>query len=328
MTGASPVTDAAATGPAIAAGRFQHAFWFCLLLAVALVLAGASMAVGAYTAAAAPDTVVRQYFAALQSGDAAAALGYGHVPSGPPGLLSPSVLAVQNEIGPIQNVAIRRIERSGDTASVGVTYTLGFGSGPVNVADTMRVVRSGRGWRLAQSAVIENIIPGNGSGLANVAGSAVPTGTYLMFPGAVPVAYDTPNLTLAASSRVIRFDDGGSLNVVASVSAEGRAAITPAVVAELSSCLAGRSATQPLCPLPDEAAGVPGTLRGKESGPMHLTFRVDDPGGQINIGGSAPVSASYRALDSNNIEGVKNAQSTRLSAFCDPTKPTIVWWAR
>ncbi|HYS38147.1 MAG TPA: hypothetical protein VEO01_21215, partial [Pseudonocardiaceae bacterium] len=62
-------------------GRYQHMFWFALLLATAVMLAGASIAVGAYQGAGDPATVVRSYFAAVAAGDAAGALGYGDLPA-------------------------------------------------------------------------------------------------------------------------------------------------------------------------------------------------------------------------------------------------------
>jgi hypothetical protein len=311
---------------AVPTGPYQHAFWFAVLLATALTLGGTSVAVGAYTADGQPDTVVRAYFAALQRGDAAAALGYGAVPSGPTGLLAPAVLAAQNSIGPIQDVVVRGVRRAGDSARVFVTYTVDLRSGPVAVSDTVPVARHGHGWRLVRSAVPESIRPGGASALASVAGSAVPTGVVPMLPGAVPVSYDSPNLELAAASRVVRFADSGVLPVDAAVSAAGRAAIASGVRVALAACLAGRSVVQALCPVPDAVAGVPGSLRGSLTGPVTLSFQVDLPDGVITVHGSAPVAGMYQRLDDDNIPSTQTVRSTGLSADVAATTPGTVRW--
>jgi hypothetical protein len=311
---------AAPTGP------YQHVFWFAVLFATALALGGTAVAVGAYTADGQPATVVRAYFAALRRGDAAGALGYGTVPSGPSGLLAPAVLAAQNSIGPIQDVVVRGVRQAGDRAQVFVTYTVDLRSGLTTVTDVVPVERHGHGWRLVRSAVRVSIRPGGGSALASVAGSAVPAGEFPMFPGAVPVRYDSPNLELAAPSRLVRFADGGSLPVDAMVSPAGRAAIEPAVRSALTACLAGKSAAQVLCPVPDAAAGVPGTLRGRLTGAPSLSFQVDSTAGVITVHGSAPVVGTYQQLDDNDIASTETVLSTSLSADVVATAPGAVRW--
>jgi hypothetical protein len=333
-----PVTSATADWPArtgelvapepSAGDRpFGHVFWFGLLLSVALVLAGASFAVGAYQADALPETVVREYFAALQRGDAAAALGYGTVPDGSRDLLTDAVLAAQNATGPVEDFTVQRVRSSRDAAIVYVTYTIGLKSGPVAMADSVPVVRDGHGWRLAQSVVRESISSGSGSDLASLAGARVPDGDYLMFPGAFPVTYDTPALALAANSRVVDLTGSGLLEVDAVVTPAGRAALTPPFDAALRACLAGTSATQELCPLPDELAGVPGSLRGKATRPANLAFRVDTASGRVSITGTVPVTgATYELLDDNNIAASTAVHSVSLRAFGYPGVPATVWW--
>ncbi|HEX5403217.1 MAG TPA: hypothetical protein VFX16_13030 [Pseudonocardiaceae bacterium] len=295
--------------------QYQHAFWFALLLAVALTLGGTAVALGAYTADGQPATVVREYFAALSRGDAAAALGYGTVPAGPTGLLAASTLAAQNSLGPMRDMVVHGVRQHGDTAQVFVTYTVGLRSGPVEVSDTVPVRRHGHGWRLVGSAVGERISPGAGSALAAMAGSAVPTGEFPMFPGAVPVTYNSPDLTLAPDSSVVRFADGGQLSVDAEVTLIGRAAITPAVRGALTACLAGTAANEERCPVPDAVAGVPGSLRGGLTGQPALSFQVAGSAGVITVRGSVPVAGTYQELDENNIARTRTVTSTRLSAW-------------
>jgi hypothetical protein len=320
------------------AGRYQHAFWFALLLATALTLAGTSLAIGAYAADAMPETVVRAYFAALQRGDAAAALGYGVVPEDPVipdtdisaqhDLLTPTVLAAQNAIAPIQGFEVRQVHRSGDTANVDVSYTIDLPSGRQGVFDSVPVRRNGHGWQLDRSAVPEVLSPGPGSALASIAGSAVPRGQYDLFPGVSPVRYDTPNLELGETSRVVRFFDSGTLPVDAEVSAAGRRAIVPSVDAAVAACLAGRSAPQTLCPVPEETASVPGSLRGSPTGSVarSIVLRVESTDGEIDISGSAPVAATYQRLDDNNIASTVTTQTTPLSGYCYATTAATVRW--
>lgn len=314
-------------GELVTARPFPHFFWFGLLLSVALVLAGASLTVGAYTAAGLPETVVREYFAALQRGDAAAALGYGTIPTGSRDLLTGAVLAAQNATGPIEDVTVARVRRSGNTATVDVTYTVGLHSGPVAMADSVPVVADGHAWRLAHSAVPESVSPGDGSQLASLAGAAVPDGDFLMFPGALPITYDTPELAASPNASVVHFDGGGVIEADAIVTAAGRAALTPAVDAAVRACLAGASPTQALCPLPNELAGVPGSLRGKETRTPILSFQVDDPTGRVHVHGDVPLGgATYQLLDDNNIAATTPAKALSFNAFSYVAGPARVWW--
>ncbi len=305
----------------------SQGFWFALLLATALTLGGTAFAIGAYQADASPQTVVLQYFAALRDGDAAAALGYGPVPDGSDVLLTPAVLAAQNATGPIAGVAVHQVHRSGDTADVDVTYTVDLATGPVDAADTFPVHRHGHGWRLDRSAVAVNLDPDGGSSLASFAGADLPSGDFLMFPGALPVGYDTPTLTLPAPG-IVRFDDAGMVDVRAAVTAAGRRQILPALRQALTACLAGRSPAQPLCPVPDARDDVPGSLRGTLTGvnPRSLDFTVGTSDGKIDIHGTVSVHATYQQLDQNNMATVQTTAVTTLSAYCFATTPGTIGW--
>jgi hypothetical protein len=294
-------------------------------MSVLLVLGGLAVAAGAYLADARPETVVRAYFAALRRGDAPAALGYGRPLSGPRDLLTSAVLAAQNAAGPIEDVVVRHVRRTGDTASVDVGSTVALRSGPVRVTDAVPVVRSGHGWLLARPAVLTTIDPADGSDLAAFAGATVPDGPHWLFPGATPVTYSTPNLALAGGSRVVRLADSGYLRVAAVVSPAGRRAITPAVTAALRACLTDRSATEALCPVPD-AAAVPGSLRGRMRGPVDLRLTVRSSDGLVAIRANVSVAATYSELDEENIAASRTARSAPVSAFCYVTRPGRVWW--
>lgn len=304
------------------------AFWFTVLLATALTLAGASFAVGAYEAAGRPETVVREYFAALADGDAAAALGYGTVPAGPHNLLTADVLATQNAIGPIGDVTVRGVRDSGQHALVDVTYTVGFATGPVTVRDQVSVTRQDGTWRLDRSAIPVMVTAAGGSAVGTIAGGSVRNGWYMMFPGAVPVTYATPNLQPAPGSSVLRFTDAGHLQIDAMVSPTGRRTITSALRAALAACLTGRSTAEPLCPTPDSDGDVPGSLRGTvaELDSTTVAMTVESADGEIDIRATALVRGTYQSLDPNNIPQPSPATKLTFSAHCYATAPGTIRW--
>jgi hypothetical protein len=310
------------------ASTHQQSFWFALMVSVAVTLVGASFLVGAYLTDAQPETVVRSYFAALSSGDAAGALGFGTVPQGAHDLLTDQVLADQNRVATISGFTVGAVRQHGDTADVDVRYTLALPTGRTPVTDTVPVVRAGTGWRLAHSAVTKTFDETTGSELATFAGSTVPVGDQPMFPGAAPVEITTPNLALSGPARVIRFADDPIYLFNVDVSADGRKAIGSALDAAFDRCLAGKAPSQVLCPLPDPELGVPGTLLGKPtSSPTNsVTFKVSSRNGRIDIGGSVPVMAHYEKLDTNNLAVRTDVTSVDVRAHTFATAPTVIVW--
>jgi hypothetical protein len=306
----------------------QQSFWFGLMVAVAVTLVGASFLVGAYLTDAQPETVVRSYFAALSSGDAAGALGYGSVPDGSHELLTDQVLAAQNRVATITGFTVGAVRQHGDAADVDVRYTLALPTGRTLVTDTVPVVRAGTGWRLAHSAVTKAFDKTTGSELATFAGSGVPTGDEPMFPGAAPVEISTPNLALSSPARVIRFADDPIYLFNVDVSPGGRKLIGSALDTAFDRCLTGKASSQVLCPLPDPALAVPGTLLGKStSSPENsVTFTVSSRNGRIDITGSVPVAAHYDKLDTNNLAVRTDVTSVDVRAHTFATQPTVIVW--
>lgn len=314
-------------GPMRPPGPYQGIFWFALLVSVAAVLAGTSIVIGAYQAAADPASVVRAYFSALQDGDAAGALGFGTVPAGHHELLTSDVLAAQNATAPMSNVVVLAVHRNGDSAVVDIVYTLGLATGQTAVLDAVPVSRHGNDWRLDRSAIPVAITPGDGSTLASFAGAAVPNGDYVMFPGAVPVTYSTPNLAPDPASQVMRFAAPGVLEVNAMVSPAGRKLITPAVRAALVACLGGKGNPQALCPVPGGELAVPGSLRGNVTGKAAgLVLLVNSTNGKIDISGETDVHGTYQKLDDNDIASSTSTNTVDVHAHCFATVPgTIIW---
>lgn len=323
---APPQQPAAATTVEVRPRR--QSFWFGLMVAVAVAMAGSSFAVDAYLAENQPQSVVESYFAALSRGDAAAALGYGTVPDGRRDLLTNQVLAAQNAIATIDNVTIVAVHQDGDNATVNIRYTLPLPTGDQVVFDRVPVVRAGHGWRLARSAVRETIGQDNGSQLATIAGSAVPSGDYLMFPGAVPAVFHTPNLVLSTPARLVQFAGDGTLLVNADVSPAGRKTIGAALNTAFDQCLAGKAPTQVLCPLPDPTLGVPGSLLGTSPDPpaKSVSVLVGSADGRIDITGSVAVQARYQKLDVNNLAVRTDVTMIDVRAHTFATQPSVIVW--
>ncbi|KAA2256731.1 hypothetical protein F0L68_26115 [Solihabitans fulvus] len=309
----------------------RHRFgWLIGLLALVELEQGLAIATVAYDAQGDPTTVVQDYFAALGRGDAPAALGYGDVPPGQTKLLTSAALAAQRSLATPDGVQVHDTKPDGDTAKVDVDYTLHFASGDTAVHDTVPVVRDGHGWRLRSSAVPVNLAAGNGSKRGTMVGAVVPVGDYGVFPGALPVSFDTPNVQLRSPARAVTFKESKSVLVAAEVSKDGRAAIAPALDRAFAACLGGTSTVQAACPVPasDTTTAVPGSLRGKTTRPIadSVQLTVDSPDGRVKISGSVPVDAKYSDLDFNNIATSKDAKSISLHAHCYATNPAEIVW--
>src|SRR5438445_5262352 len=97
-------------------------FWLAVSLAVAAILTGGTIALANYLDTSGPDGAVRGYFAALQRGDAAAALGFGDLPDASRALLTGKVLREQKRIAPIRDVTITHTDSASNQATVNVHY--------------------------------------------------------------------------------------------------------------------------------------------------------------------------------------------------------------
>ncbi len=319
-----------AAGASRPARRHRVAFWVAMLLALAAMVGGTALAVTSYLDATSPRSVVEGYLAALVRGDAPAALAYGVMPEGDPNLLTSDVLRAQRATAPISEVAVLAVRETGDQASVDVRYQLGFEAGATPVTDTIELTRTGRTWRLAEVAVPLTIQLSGAKNRSSLAGAEIPVGRHLMFPGALPVRFDTDVLALSADSRVVRFAETKDLPEPVELSEAGREAVGAGVDAALDACLAGTAEALTLCPLPPDVRAVPGTLRGHMSEPASkgLVLRVQPgPDGLVHISGQIEVNGEYQQLDFNNQQVTESGPVTvNFIAACYVTSPdTIVW---
>lgn len=312
------------------AGRRSGPFRFAIALALVALLGGGVFAYLQYQRTAGPDGAVRAYFAALARSDAPAALGFGDVPAGGTALLTSTVLREQQKIAPLRSVHVISVHRDGPRATVTVQYRLLFANGIQQISDTVRVVRRDGSWRLAATAMLSRLRLLQASGRATVVGAPVPTEPVLLFPGAVPLRFDTPYLELTPATSAIELSGGAQTALDVEVTTAGRAAMNGAISAALRSCLTGAHGADPRCPLPD-ARAVPGTLRATVTGRLEQRTRLTvapDSHGIIQVSGTAQATGSYTALDFDNLPVAKRGPVTlpmRASAFA--VTPLVIRWA-
>lgn len=306
-----------------AAHRHRLGYWSAVVVALAAVAAGVVIAVNGYSASG-PDAAVSGYFAALQRADAPAALGYGTLPAGPRTLLTSAVLREQRKIAPIGDVRVRTIARQGGTATVAVSYTVGFAGQPQVVTDRVQVHRDGHDWRLGRTAADVGVSLHQAADRAAILGAQLPHGAVAMFPGALPVAFDTPDLRLDPAASVVTLSGRSALAPQVELTGAGRNAVAAAVRSALRTCLS--AAAGPRCPVPSDRY-VPGSIRGTLSSLGHLTLSVDDDRqGVVDVSGSARVgSASYRALDFDNQPVAHTGTVTLPLVAKVPVRGALIW---
>ncbi len=303
-------------------------YWAGVFVAVGLIATGVTVAVLGYADTAGPDGAVRGYFAALTDADAPTALAYGMVPDGSHTLLTDEVLREQQRIAPLQDATITGVRRHGDTATVAVRYVLAFPDLALPISAEIQVHKSSGEWRLDRVAIPVRLRASEGSQRQSVLGSALPTGTVLLFPGALPISLDTRYLQLDPSVDNVAFDSPPLINVNLAVTAAGRAAFTRATLAAVRTCVTGPR--DPACPLPDERY-VPGSVRGSVDGGLRATIVSLVPGeavGSMDLTGRATVDGSYLRLNFHNRQVAGHGRvDISVHAVAYAVAPVQVRWA-
>jgi hypothetical protein len=303
--------------------RHRGLFWVAVLAALAAVAWGALTTATAYVNESEPETAAVAYFHALGRGDAAGALGLGDLPAGPRTYLTSQVLDAALSIAKISDVRVLSVARDGRTAKVTLQYQLGS----QQVTDAVSLRRHGRGWRLTRTAVPVHLNVPPGADRMSIAGARVPNTAVLFFPGALPVALDTPNLSLGAPP-VVHLDGAPPGAIQLQVSPTGKQRVDAAVRGALQACLSGRVSRG--CPLPAESTVVPGSVRGRLTGNIadELTISIaPDAAGLLQISGNVIVNGSYQQLDFDN-QPVRRTGPLELviRARCYATAPSRLAW--
>lgn len=270
-------------------------FWTGVLIAVLLVVGGGALAYRGYESANAPGAVVGDYFAALAGSDAAAALALGDVPPGTHTLLTATVLRAQQRAAPIRDVSVTGVVRTGSRAKVHVRYLLDWPGAPERVAAVLSVREHSGRWRLDSVAVGTRLALDRAQQRATLAGGPVPNGMVLIFPGAVPVLFDTPYLQVVPRSASVPVQPDTTTYVQVRVSAAGSRAARAAVSAGLLQCFTHRDAVD--CPQPSDRY-VPGSVHGAlpATSPALTVTLASSSAGVLEVTGKVAVVGTHRRL--------------------------------
>lgn len=302
-------------------------FGVAVVLSAALIAGGAVIAYRGYEQSDSPGAAVRGYFSALQAGDAPRALSWGTVPDGPHALLTSKVLETQQRIAPIVEFGIGKIDRSGSRAVVHAHYALNYAEGAVPVTAAIDVDRVGGNWRLRTSAIPVQLVLTAARNRATVAGGALPQTETLVFPGAVPITFDSPYLELDPGRDSIGFGSASQLDVAVQVSQQGRAAALATVGKQLAACLTTKP--EVTCPLPSDRY-VPGSLEGtvKQSSLDALAVTLDaSPDGVVEVEGTVTFTGSYRELSFANVaERGHGTAGLKVHARAYAVAPLTITW--
>jgi hypothetical protein len=318
-----------ASGTSWRARRHRATYWTCVVLAVVALVGGSVVAYLSYADTGGPAGAVRGYFAALKRADAPAAVAFGDIPAGSRALLTRAVLREQQHVAPMSDVRVIATSRAGNSAAVTVTYRLQFRTGTQQVSDQVQLQNRHGTWHLDAVAVATRLVLSQADDRGRILDTPVPSDQVLLFPGAVPVAFDTPYLQLSAATSVVQMDGNAETKLVVEPSAQGRAAALTALKTLFSTCLAGTPTADPLCPLAT-ARGVPGTLRGVTVGQFapDATVAVSDaPQGRIDVAGHVQVRGTYQELDFNDLAVRRSGTvSVLVSASAYATPPLRFTW--
>jgi hypothetical protein len=310
--------------------RRRGLFWAGVLAASAALVGGAVVTIGAWTSESAPATAAVAYFHALGRADARAALGLGDAPSGVTGYLTSEVLQASLHVARISEVHVLSVDHSGRTALVTIQYQLNYPDGVATlVTDSVNTERRGRTWRLTKTAVPVHLRLGAGRDRLSIAGATVPTRTVLLFPGALPVSVDTPNLKL--NQLVVHLNGAAPPPVEPEVSETGKRVVGQAVADAVKACL--NAQTQGPCPAPADPQAIPGSVRGSVTGDLANQLSIDvEPraDGRLHVTGTLDVTGSYQQLDFNNLPERKTGTvPLSIDAHCYANQPDrIVWGER
>jgi hypothetical protein len=311
------------------ARRHRALYWTCAVLAAVALVGGGVAAYVSYADTGGPAGAVRGYFAALARGDAPAALAFGDIPAGPRDYLTRAVLHEQQRLAPMRDVHVTGTSRTGDKATVAVSYRLQFGAGTQQFSDEVDVQRRHDTWHLTSVAVSTQLQLAQAEDRARILDTTVPTGPVLLFPGAVPISFDTPYLQLSAATSSVQLDGSGQTPLIVEASPQGRSAVLAALRTLFIPCLAGSPSADPRCPLPTPR-GVPGSLHGAITGafvPDATVAVASVAAGQLEVSGHVKVSGRYQELDFSDLPVPHSGTvSVLLSASSYATTPLRLSW--
>ena len=311
------------------ARRHRALYWTCVVVAAAALVSGGVVSYVSYADTGGPAGAVRGYFSALARGDAPAALAFGDIPAGPRDYLTRAVLREQQRFAPMRDVHVTSTSRAGDKATVAVSYRLQFGEGTQQFSDEVGVQQRHGTWHLSTVAVSTRLELGQAEDRARILATTVPTEPVLLFPGAIPITFDTPYLQLSAATSSVQLDGPVQTTLVVEVTPQGRTAVLAALRTLFTPCLAGSPSADPRCPLPT-SRGVPGSLHGAITGAFAPDATVAVAGvaaGRLDVTGHVHVKGRYQELDFSDLPVAHTGTvSVLLSASTYATAPLRLTW--
>jgi hypothetical protein len=158
-------------------------------------------------------------------------------------------------------------------------------------------------------------------------GSRVPVGPTLLFPGALPLHFDTPYLRVDPTTSAVQFGEDDTIDLRVELTDPARMALTAALGKTITACVAGRRTAPSTCPLPSSDI-VPGSLTGRIVGAIgtSVTFEVGtEAAGTISMTGTLTFRGTYRRLDYENVAHTRNGPlSLHIEAAAFPVAPLSV----
>jgi hypothetical protein len=298
------------------ARRHRGLYWVSVLVAIFMVAGGISYGYAGYRNTAGAQGAVRGYLEAVARGDAADALAYGSIPSGSRSYLTADVLRQQLQAAPMRDILVVSSTPAAGGQLVTFSYDLAFAGGAVRVSDSVGVHRTGGHWRLDRVAASPLFEGTQATNRMTLAGVKMPQTGVLLFPGAVPVHFDTPYLRLSLDTEQLTLSDSGATPLKVELTAPATALVKHDLADLLDACGAGRAGSlsdSSRCPVPDDEA-VPGSLQGTfHDEADDLALVVDDnPSGSVSISGAARFEGKYRSLDFDDVPQSRTGKLTVL----------------
>jgi hypothetical protein len=283
--------------------RHRGLFWVGLLVCATLIAAGGAYAYSGYRNGQGADGAVRGYLHALARGDAPSALSYGTIPAGSRTFLTSAVLRQQLRTAPMRDITIGADSTSGDDTKVAFSYDLAFGRGDQHVQDSVLVRKVGGRWQLDRVAMSVQLTLEQAGDRATFAGAAVPTGETLLFPGAVPIGFDSPYLRLTLATDQLPLSQSPEVELSVELTPAATSAISHRLAIMLTTCGQGGTGTAVArCPVPSPQF-VPGSMSGtlvSQAGDLTLGVASTSEG-TISISGTATFNGTYKLLDFNDV---------------------------
>jgi hypothetical protein len=300
------------------------------LAAVGAVVTG-GMAWSQWADSHSPATVVKGFYRAIAAGDAPTALAFAETaPTGE--YLTSAVLQQQLQVAKLTDVSVGNTDKGSSTATVEVRYRLGFADKPQDVTDQVQLTEHGSSWRLTKvSSTVTLAQVRQGADRVTLAGRPMPSARVELFPGAVPVATDTPAVQITGQPEVRLHAASDIVQITVEVAADRKRQVATALDAAISKCLDAAS-TDVQCPLPPGVTRpVPGSLHGTASKKLAdggaVVSLSPDGKGLLSVTADLPVDATWKAWDFDNLAVPDHGSITvHLEATATIDDPSTIYW--